>query len=221
LGLWLQVLISNREFSDLEIKNQQKVSWSLWMIWVLGSIFILGFGLFFSIKTIDTTFYFSESLPIVLLVVFQCLVLRFKTAIGGRWIKATLISLIPSLIVTSIIWHIALSNHPGCSPVFYSMNCDLSAKATVNAIGGAVFGISTCLIQALLLSKLAKQGIFNPADWAFASVLVYILIGATWASTGIENPLLIGALSGAMYGSITGVILIWSMKRDREVLYDN
>jgi hypothetical protein len=95
--------------------------------------------------------------------------------------------------------------------------CFPSAKAAVNAVSGAAFGVTTSIIQGFLLTSLPKKKVLFPVYWALASTLLWILIGATWASTGIENPLLIGALSGAAYGAVTGAVFVWFMKTESEL----
>ena len=128
-----------------------------------------------------------------------------------KWQIATLIGLFFGLIASVIGRNIAFGVVPDCRVlIFYfdeHVHCDLKSEVMLNASSAAAMGITLGLVQALLLYKELKQSWL----WALTSSLLWIYIGATWASTGVVNSFFVGALSGAAYGSVSGAVLAWMM----------
>jgi hypothetical protein len=203
-------------------------SWTLWEWWVLATVVggLVGMGIagiasviavnLGTVSTI-TLLHLVGALEGAALGVAQWLVLRRYIKHVGWWIMATAMGAI-------VAWLIGLK----VVVILMLMFMDDGMTGTMPfALLKAVFLLGTWIGTVLGLAQwfVLRTHVRNGISWVFANALAWglallvILMGTTWMKPGeftIETAfiyLVTGATTGVVVGSVTGIALVWLLKR--------
>ena len=223
IGLFLQLnlpVMIGRDIRSIHIRVNR---WVFWFGWIFANTLGFGLGHIVSLKIIhehpplsigDPHPISSVALPILLILFFQVVFMYSTTSKGKPWVIASGVSLVAGVLFVPVTRFIAMLLHPGCYMDFSfygDLVCYPYGIAAVTAICIAFFGVILGIVQAILLSK----RFLSIGTWILMSAVLWILIGVSWETSSVGNGFLIGALSGGLYGSISGTGLIWMMMAEK------
>ena len=194
-------------------RERTPVDWRLWLQWMLASTvgWAVGGGLSGSLGSIQVGYVGGMTVGATGAGVLQWLVLRQRIARAGWWVLATMLS---SAVVGGLIvamgfvggkaWGATWSADPG--------------RVVGGLAGMGLFGTVLAALQWLVLRRqVARAGwwvLAGGVGWVAGAPLGAVLGGGLsgvlgWSGSGASDWALTWAGVGAVYGAITGRVLVW------------
>ena len=184
--------------------NAQAPDWGLWLWWVVAGV--VGWGVGWGLAWSEVEFwsvdiaaaeYGGVVVGVTVAGVLQWLVLRQRMVRAAWWIVASLVS---GVVAGGVIYWVG-----GDAGSTAEVATDLDVGWVVEAgLYGAVLGVLQWLV---LRGQVALSGL-----WVLASTVGWI-VGDPVCSSLMD----FGALSwvgfGAVYGAITGIVLVWLLRQ--------
>ena len=193
------------------------VSWRFWLWWVLASTvgWAVGGGLSGSLGSIQAGYVGGMTVGATGAGVLQWLVLRQRIARAGWWMLATvLVSAVVGGVIVGVgssggrAWSVTWSADPG--------------RVVVGLAGMGLFGTALGALQWLVLrGQVARAGwwvLAGGVGWITGAPLGAVLGGGLsgilgWSGSGSGDWALTWAGVGAVYGAITGRVLVWLLRQ--------
>ena len=193
------------------------VSWRFWLWWVLASTvgWAVGGGLSGTLGSIQAGYVGGMTVGAAGAGVLQWLVLRRRIARAGWWVPATvLVSAVVGGVIVAVGssggrgWNVTWSADPG--------------RVVVGLAGMSLFGTMLGVLQWLVLRRrVARAGwwvLAGGVGWVAGAPLGAVLGGGLsgflgWSGSGTIDWALTWAGVGAVYGAITGRVLVWLLRQ--------
>ena len=191
--------------------------WRLWLWWVLASMvgWAVGGGLSGSLGSIQAGYVGGMTVGAAGAGALQWLVLRQRIAGAGWWVLATLLS---SAVVGGLIVAVGLVGGKAWDAT-WSAN---PGRVVVGLAGMGLFGTVLGALQWLVLRRrIARAGwwvLAGGVGWIMGAPVGAVLGGGLsaalgWAGSGSSDWALTWAGVGAVYGAITGRVLVWLLRQ--------
>jgi hypothetical protein len=206
--------------------------WKFWLYWIAGNTLGLGTG-FILLDTIRGSSYalryFGDDIPTILdcvlaslvLGIIQWLILNEKIPrIGKTWFLTSIIGLSIGAALSSFFESLSVL---AVFNKYSSFAEDLTVTAESGLIGGFLGGIVTGITQSIVLQKWLIWIPVNACAWSIAwaaARTARVVVGnLIYRFTHIEISLqfqliVLGCVLGFISSSITGVSLVWLLRRD-------
>ena len=189
---------------QLDERSAQAPDWGLWLWWVVAGVvgWGVGWGLGWSeveFMSVDVAAaeYGGVVVGVTVAGVLQWLVLRQRMARAAWWIVASLVS---GLVAGGVIYWVG-----GDAGFTAEVARDLDVGWVVEAgLYGAVLGVLQWLV---LRGQVALSGL-----WVLASIVGWI-VGDPVCSSLMGFGTLSWVVFGAVYGAITGLVLVWLLRQ--------
>ena len=192
------------ERSEQPIGNAMALDWRLWLWWVVAGVvgWAAGWGLgwseveFWSVD-IAAAEYGGVVVGVTVVGALQWLMLRRQLAGAAWWIVASLVS---GVVAGGVIYGVG-----GDAGFTAEVARDLDVGWVVEAaLYGAVLGVLQWLV---LRRQVALSGL-----WVLASTVGWV-VGDPVCSSLMDFGTLSWVVFGAVYGAITGLVLVWLLRR--------
>ncbi len=192
------------ERSEQPIGNAMALDWRLWLWWVVAGVvgWAAGWGLgwseveFWSVD-IAAAEYGGVVVGVTVVGALQWLMLRRQLAGAAWWIVASLVS---GVVAGGVIYGVG-----GDAGFTAEVARDLDVGWVVEAaLYGAVLGVLQWLV---LRWQVALSGL-----WVLASTVGWV-VGDPVCSSLMDFGALSWVVFGAVYGAITGLVLVWLLRR--------
>lgn len=192
------------ERSEQPVGNAMALDWRLWLWWVVAGVvgWGLGWGLgwseveFWSVD-IAAAEYGGVVVGVTVVGVLQWLMLRRQIARAAWWIVASLVS---GVVAGGVIYGVG-----GDAGFTAEVTRDLDVGWVVEAgLYGVVLGVLQWLV---LRGQVALSGL-----WVVASTVGWI-VGDPVCSSLMGFGTLSWVVFGAVYGAITGLVLVWLLRQ--------
>lgn len=192
------------ERSEQPIGNAMALDWRLWLWWVVAGVvgWAAGWGLgwseveFWSVD-IAAAEYGGVVVGVTVVGALQWLMLRQRMARAAWWIVASLVS---GVVAGGVIYGVG-----GDAGFTAEVTRDLDVGWVVEAgLYGAVLGVLQWLV---LRRQVALSGL-----WVVASTVGWI-VGDPVCSSLMDFGALSWVVFGAVYGAITGLVLMWLLRQ--------
>lgn len=192
------------ERSEQPVGNAMALDWRLWLWWVVAGV--VGWGLGWGLGWSEVEFlsvdvaaaeYGGVVVGVTVAGVLQWLMLRRQIARAAWWIVASLVS---GVVAGGVIYGVG-----GDAGFTAEVARDLDVGWVVEAgLHGAVLGVLQWLV---LRGQVALSGL-----WVLASTVGWI-VGDPVCSSLMGFGTLSWVVFGAVYGAITGLVLVWLLRQ--------
>ena len=184
--------------------NAQAPDWGLWLWWVVAGV--VGWGVGWGLGWSEVEFlsvdvaaaeYGGVVVGVTVAGVLQWLVLRQRMARAAWWIVASLVS---GIVAGGVIYGVV-----GDAGFSAEVARDLDVGWVVEA---GLYGVVLGMLQWLVLrGQVALSGL-----WVLASTVGWI-VGDPVCSSLMDFGALSWVVFGAVYGAITGLVLVWLLRQ--------
>ena len=192
------------ERSEQPVGNAMALDWRLWLWWVVAGV--VGWGVGWGLGWSEVEFlsvdvaaaeYGGVVVGVTVAGVLQWLMLRQRMARAAWWIVASLVS---GVVAGGVIFGVG-----GDAGFTAEVARDLDVGWVVEAgLYGAVLGVLQWLV---LRGQVALSGL-----WVLASTVGWI-VGDPVCSSLMGFGTLSWVVFGAVYGAITGLVLVWLLRQ--------